>query len=206
MTEFGDPETITVADLAPGDFVVQVPTQRGMRGFRVNSAVREMRDDHGSWTASTGYRRPRQSMRSRVIMWLDRTTAAVNLPLAFHVEVRRPAGAVAATTPEPAPACVEEPAPAAPVGDLVAKRSPAGWGRPVWRSRLAHPYQDQTMTYVMDHATSTTRDRRTIEAIQVTNSLAGQGHGWDLVVHGTPMGHYDRKTDAQADAEQLLDA
>lgn len=104
-----------------------------------------------------------------------------------------------------APGATPAPEPAPP-GELVAKLSPVEWGSPVWRGHLAHPYQDQAMTYQMEHATSTARDRVMIDAIEVTNGRCGQGHGWDLVVHGTTMGHYDRKTDAQRDAEDLLDA
>jgi hypothetical protein len=98
------------------------------------------------------------------------------------------------------------PAPAAPAPALAAKRSPKGWGNPVWHGHLAAPGASGATTYRMEHADSTSRDRRMIEGIEVTNRLAGPGRGWDLVVHGTPMGRYRHKTDAQHDAEQLLDA
>lgn len=108
----------------------------------------------------------------------------------------------------PGAAAPQPPAPVAPapVAELAAKRSPAVWGRPVWRGHLANPYRDQAMTYRMEHAASTSRDRRMIEAVEVTNGRCGQGRGWDLVVHGDVVQHYTHKADAQHDAEQLLDA
>lgn len=88
MQTFGDAETITIGDLDLGDFVVEIPAQSGVRGARVDSGVRELRDDYNTWRA--GPARRRRPVRSRVITFLDRSTGALNVPTAFMVVVRRP--------------------------------------------------------------------------------------------------------------------
>ena len=76
---------------APADPVriVSVPTQNGVRGLKVNSAVRDLRPDYTSWTSS-GYRRPRIQIESRVIMVHSLKSAGMNYPLDFIVQARRP--------------------------------------------------------------------------------------------------------------------
>jgi len=86
---FGPVETVSVSDLASDDFVVMVPPQRGVRGVKVNSGIRDMREDHGTWTRSGGYRQRRIPMASRVLMFKDPHAAALNLPATFIVEARR---------------------------------------------------------------------------------------------------------------------
>ena len=61
------------------------------------------------------------------------------------------------------------------------------------------------MTYVMEHWTSTRRAYRTIGEIKITNLYCGPGHGWDIVVLGDIAGHARTKTEAQGEAEKLLD-
>lgn len=93
---FGPAETITVAGLAVGDWVVEVPTQQGVRGTTVKSGVRDLRADWGTWRRSAGYRRPKLAIESRVIMFCDPHVAAVNYPADFAVAVRRPLAGEAA--------------------------------------------------------------------------------------------------------------
>lgn len=89
MTTFADVEVVTVNDLTAGDFVVQVPTQRGVRGAKVNSGIRTTAEDFGTWTRSSGYRRPKIGVESRILMFNDHSVSALNIPLDFIVEVRR---------------------------------------------------------------------------------------------------------------------
>lgn len=111
--------------------------------------------------------------------------------------------------------------PSIPDGDLVAKCSPRGagnGGNVVWTGYFAkymalvtdatpakedkkHP----AMTYVMEHWTSTKRHYRTIDDIAITNMYCGVGNGWDIIVYGTIIDHKGRKTDAQSEAEKLLE-
>lgn len=102
--------------------------------------------------------------------------------------------------------------------DLVAKCSPRGWGDIVWTgfyAKYSPPAPGETpkpdtiktpaMAYVMEHHTSTKRHYRLIYEIQITNLYCGTGKGWDIVVCGSIVGHEDWKTDAQREAEKLLD-
>ena len=103
--------------------------------------------------------------------------------------------------------------------DLIAKCSPRGWGDVVWTSffprgvvhvegRTPAPERwsnRQAMAYMMEHWASTGRYRRYIDEIIVTNLYCGVANGWDIIIWGTIMGHEDRKSEAQALAEKLLD-
>ena len=86
---FGPPEEITVGQLRVGDFVVEIPTQGGILGVKVNSAVTSTTVDYDRYKMSTGYRRPRVSVTSRRL-----TFAAVPTghywPDSFTCTVRRP--------------------------------------------------------------------------------------------------------------------
>jgi hypothetical protein len=111
--------------------------------------------------------------------------------------------------------------PSIPNDSLVAKCSPRGagnGGNVVWSGHFAgynHLVQGAepktfttkrpAMTYVMDHWTSTNRNYRTIDEIVITNLYCGVGKGWDIVVCGTIIQHESHKTDAQREAEKLLD-
>jgi hypothetical protein len=102
--------------------------------------------------------------------------------------------------------------------DLVAKCSPRGWGSVVWTGYYARGFAEVSgrdaavitgktpaMTYVMEHCSSTRRAYRTIDEIKITNLYCGPGNGWDLVVLGDIVGHERTKTEAQGEAEKLLD-
>jgi hypothetical protein len=92
--EFGDAETITIADLRTDDFVLELPAQNGVRGAVVNSGIRELREDYSTWKVG----RPRRRgipVRSRVVAFKDRTLATLNVPATFTVTVRRPVAATA---------------------------------------------------------------------------------------------------------------
>lgn len=90
---FADPETVTVAQLRPGDFVVEVPTQMQVRGVRVMSGVKEVMEgyehpEYGVWTESRGYRRHRVTVLSRVLTFQS-VKGSLHYPSDFQVIVRR---------------------------------------------------------------------------------------------------------------------
>jgi hypothetical protein len=89
---FGATQTVEVADLQVNDFVIQIPPQSGYRAVRVNSAIREIRDDQGTWTRSGGYRQRRVPLPSKILIFKDARQDAVNYPLDWIVEIRRPDG------------------------------------------------------------------------------------------------------------------
>lgn len=107
--------------------------------------------------------------------------------------------------------------------DLVAKCAPRGWGNGgnvVWFSCFAQGYvivegrepaprtrnaKDIPMAYFMEHWASRKSFHRTIDEIVVTNLFCGYGKGWDVIVCGTIMHHEHHKTDAQREAEKLLE-
>jgi hypothetical protein len=86
---FGPAETITAGELAQGDFVISLPAHAGIRGFRANSAVAEISAPaFGKWrTRKAG--RWALPIQSRQISFLDRSLAAINVPLDHPVIVRR---------------------------------------------------------------------------------------------------------------------
>jgi hypothetical protein len=101
---------------------------------------------------------------------------------------------------------------------LVAKTSPRGPGGDVmWTGYYArgneatgevpasNPPGKVPMVYLMVHWRSTKRDYRLIEEVKVTNVYCGVGSGWDVIVLGDIVAHHDYKTEAQGDAEKLLD-
>jgi hypothetical protein len=105
--------------------------------------------------------------------------------------------------------------------DLIAKCSPRGWGNGgnvVWTSFFALGYvhinghgpaipqgKKPAMAYKMEHYTSTKSHYRTIDEIIITNLYCGVGNGWDIIVLGDIVQHEDRKTQAQGEAEKLLE-
>jgi hypothetical protein len=105
--------------------------------------------------------------------------------------------------------------------DLIAKCSPRGagnGGNVVWTSFFALGYvqangyepappsgKKTAMAYKMEHWTSTQRHYRIINEIIVTNLFCGVGRGWDIIVCGDIVGHENRKSQAQYEAEKLLD-
>jgi hypothetical protein len=110
--------------------------------------------------------------------------------------------------------------PSIPNDSLIAKCSPRGWdqGMVVWTSYFAKYWplakgetpkefttKHPAMAYVMEHWTSRKNFHRNIDSIVVTNLYCGYGKGWDIIVEDTIVDHKDRKTDAQREAEKLLD-
>lgn len=81
-----DAETMTVADLNDGDFLVTVPTQNGLRGCRVESGVTALDEDH-TWGVRSGYRRPLIPIPARRFRTLS--GAILSLPSSATVTVRR---------------------------------------------------------------------------------------------------------------------
>jgi hypothetical protein len=87
---FGAPETITVADLAAGDFVIALPAHNNVRGARVNSGVREITEAaYGRWRQRG---RGGRMLLSRRFTFHDRDQAPLDVPCDHPVIVRRPQG------------------------------------------------------------------------------------------------------------------
>jgi hypothetical protein len=87
-TEFGDPETVTIAELKVDDFVVEFPSQKGIRGAKVNSGIRDLRDDYGTWRS--GPPRRKMPIRSRILMFKGMQGTTMNIPADCIIVVRRP--------------------------------------------------------------------------------------------------------------------
>lgn len=86
---FADEETtISVAELNDGDFLVSFPTQRGIRGYTVNSGVTALDDDSTTWGIRAAYRSrtvfPVAARRFRTL-----TGVGLTLPCEHNVVVRR---------------------------------------------------------------------------------------------------------------------
>lgn len=104
---FGDPETVTIGELMPGDFVIEVPAQGGLRGTTVNSGVKSIVE---SFDYTTNWRRGgrRFTVASRRLTFLSSPAGwCISWPSSFTVTVRRrigggapPAKAEAAMTGE----------------------------------------------------------------------------------------------------------
>lgn len=87
---FGEPIEVTVGDLVPGDFVVTIPAQSGVRGLRVSSGVKAISDPDlfgSSWGMSRGRGRRRLPVASRKITFLCGGT--YEIPASFRVTARR---------------------------------------------------------------------------------------------------------------------
>lgn len=86
---FTDPQTITVADLHVGDFVVRYPAQANVPARTISSTVETLRDDHSSWAFQAAPRRPKMPIHSRVATFVSRDVRALDLPADCFVVVRR---------------------------------------------------------------------------------------------------------------------
>lgn len=112
--------------------------------------------------------------------------------------------------------------PSIPDDDLIAKCSPRGAGNGgtvIWSSMFARgqvmvegrePEKTRNaqaihLAYKMEHWASRKNYYRTIDDIVVTNLFCGYGKGWDVIVCGTIVHHEKYKTDAQCEAEKLLE-
>lgn len=85
---FADPETLTIARLRPGDFVIEIPAQHGARGAKPNSGLATAEDDWETWTRRIG-RRGRIGVHSRRLTFLARDLGTLNVPASFEVTARR---------------------------------------------------------------------------------------------------------------------
>jgi hypothetical protein len=83
---WGPPVLMTIADLRPGDFVEEIPTQNRITGARVRSAVATTEYDQ-SWTRSAGYRQRRRPVPAARLTFLS--AGPVSYPSAFTVTARR---------------------------------------------------------------------------------------------------------------------
>lgn len=89
---FGEPETIEVSALAVGDFVVSFPTQRGIRGVRLDAIVERLDDWTGRWDERVGRRGRLPVLSRRVATRLG----TIDVPADCSIVVRRPAATEAA--------------------------------------------------------------------------------------------------------------
>lgn len=87
--EFGDPETITVGELAEGDFVISVPAQGRYRGYNIRSAVKQITDRPQGWYEQTRPRGPKFPIPSRVLSFVS-AADKIDVANSFQVRVRRP--------------------------------------------------------------------------------------------------------------------
>lgn len=86
---FSPPETITVGELQPGDFVVEFPAQKRYRRVRVDSAVRTVEDDWETWSVNHRPGARRTPVESRRITFQHPTDVSLNFPLTWSVVARR---------------------------------------------------------------------------------------------------------------------
>jgi hypothetical protein len=89
---FGEPETITVADLKAGDFVVTIPAQGGFAAIPGQSGIKAISGiEYGRYTRKSGGRRV-ADVPSRRLEFLASGSPEVHVPAHFTVQVRRIAG------------------------------------------------------------------------------------------------------------------
>ena len=86
---FTDPQTIKVADLRVGDFVVSYPAQANVPARSIRSTVETLSDAYGSWVHQSAPRRPKLPIASRVATFVSRDVRALDLPSDCDVIVRR---------------------------------------------------------------------------------------------------------------------
>jgi hypothetical protein len=94
VPEYGDLETITVGEIAVGDFVVEIPKQSNVRGIAPRSAVVRIEARYNSWTAPSAPR-PRAKripVESRRIVFVSYSEdgRVFDYPTDFDAVVRRP--------------------------------------------------------------------------------------------------------------------
>jgi hypothetical protein len=90
---FGPPETITVRDLAVGDFVISFPATSSTRATRVNSSIREIAAPQvGRWVQRAYRQRGGTPIKSRRMAFHDRELSALDVPADHSVIVRRLGG------------------------------------------------------------------------------------------------------------------
>ena len=87
---FTDPQTITVADLVVGDFVVSYPRQANVPARDVRSTVETISEHWDRWAHQAAPRRPKFPIPSRVATFVSRDVRALDLPTDCVVVVRRP--------------------------------------------------------------------------------------------------------------------
>jgi len=85
---FTDPQQITVGQIRPGDFVIEIPTQQNVRGIAPRSAARTAEADWTRWERRIG-RRGRMSICSAKLTFVS-YPGSFNVPADFTATVRRP--------------------------------------------------------------------------------------------------------------------
>ena len=88
-TVFGEPETITVGELAVGDFVISIPAQGRHRGVNVRSGLKQITERPVGWYTQTRPRGPKFPIPSRVLAFLSSDTK-LDVANSYQVIVRRP--------------------------------------------------------------------------------------------------------------------
>jgi len=87
---FTDPQTIKVADLAVGDFVVSYPAQANVPARSISSTVETLAESWNRWAVQSAPRRPKFPVPSRVATFVSRDVQPLDLPTDCDVIVRRP--------------------------------------------------------------------------------------------------------------------
>lgn len=85
---FGEEETIKVAELAVGDFLIGMTSQDGVRGFDVNLIVESIEEDWNTWGCGRGRRHSATPIQSR---YIHTRGTNFNIPAHLVIKVRRPA-------------------------------------------------------------------------------------------------------------------
>lgn len=86
---FADPAETTIAELAEGDFIVSVPTQDGLRGYTLNSAVRDISEDRWDLYEQRIGRRGRMSVAAREFTTQYHKGVRIAYPSSFKVIARK---------------------------------------------------------------------------------------------------------------------
>jgi hypothetical protein len=90
MQQFSDPQTIKVADLRIGDFVVEYPAQANVSAREIKSIVATLAARWDRWAHQSAPRRPKLPVPSKFATFVSSGIAPLDLPDDCDVIVRRP--------------------------------------------------------------------------------------------------------------------
>jgi len=82
------PQTLPLSEIKPGDFVIEIPTQGGIRGVRVNSGLKTVTEDWETWRQSFGSSRRRRYSNIRGLRIEFLSGGRVSYPADFTATVR----------------------------------------------------------------------------------------------------------------------
>jgi len=90
MQAFSDAQTIKVADLRIGDFVVSYPAQANVPARVIKSTVATLAARWDRWATQSAPRRPKLPVPSKFATFVTSGVSALDLPDDCDVIVRRP--------------------------------------------------------------------------------------------------------------------